>query len=69
MDVTVLLTALAQKGKAMRDKQIQFFKTRNDTDLAYAKRLEREFDEYLVFLKSRGIDIIPPEPPKQQSLL
>ena len=35
------------KVKKMREFQKKYFRTRNTNDLAEAKRLEREVDEYL----------------------
>lgn len=62
------LQYLMHKVKEMRHRQIQYFKSRDNTNLNASKTLEREVDAMLLKLESEGFTPTakPTNPPVQQ---
>jgi flagellar basal body-associated protein FliL len=58
-DTKEQLQHLMYKVKEMRSRQVQYFKSRDNTNLTASKKLEKEVDAMLLQLESQGITPAP----------
>lgn len=66
--LSLALHTLTAKVSAVRAVQESYFKFKMETDLKTSKRLEKELDDYVKRLKSRGFGENQPKPPTQPNL-